>query len=102
MLADGGDCLADLGALRVQDALFGSVASDSTAFGVIDRAASTPGAAGRARRRACPGPRACLAAGRRSRQGQDRVDATLVGSHSEKEGAAGTFKGGYGLVSMDA
>jgi len=28
MLADGGDCLADLGAVRDQDALFGSVASD--------------------------------------------------------------------------
>jgi hypothetical protein len=36
MLADGGDCLADLGAVRDQDALFGAVASDSTAFRVID------------------------------------------------------------------
>jgi len=36
MLADGGDCLADLGALRDQADLFGGVASDSTAFGVID------------------------------------------------------------------
>jgi hypothetical protein len=43
MLADGGDCLADLGAVRDQDALFGAVASDSTAFRVIDRIASTPG-----------------------------------------------------------
>jgi len=25
------------------------------------------------------------------------IDATLVTSHSEKEGAAGTFKGGYGF-----
>ena len=25
------------------------------------------------------------------------VDATLVGSHSEKEGAAGNYKGGYGF-----
>jgi len=39
MLADGGDCLADLGAVRDQDALFGSVASDSTAFRVIDQIA---------------------------------------------------------------
>ena len=43
MLADGGDCLADLGAVRDQDALFGAVASDSTAFRVVDRIASTPG-----------------------------------------------------------
>ena len=43
MLADGGDCLADLGAVRDQDALFGAVASDSTAFRVIDAIASTPG-----------------------------------------------------------
>ena len=43
MLADGGDCLADLGAVRDQDALFGSVASDSTAFRVIDQIARRPG-----------------------------------------------------------
>ncbi|MGI8595149.1 MAG: transposase [Solirubrobacteraceae bacterium] len=36
MLADGGDCLADLGGLRDQEDLFGGVASDSTAFRVID------------------------------------------------------------------
>ena len=32
MLADGGDCLADLSALRAQPALFGGVASDATAW----------------------------------------------------------------------
>jgi hypothetical protein len=32
MLADGGDCLADLSALRDQPALFGEVASDATAW----------------------------------------------------------------------
>src|SRR4051812_33070732 len=36
MLADGGECVADLGVVRDQ-ALFGPVASDSTAFRVIDR-----------------------------------------------------------------
>jgi Transposase DDE domain group 1 len=36
MLADGGDCLADVGALRDQPDLFGGVASDSTAFRMID------------------------------------------------------------------
>ena len=31
MLVDGGECVSDLGAVREQDALFGQVASDSTA-----------------------------------------------------------------------
>jgi hypothetical protein len=43
MLADGGDCLADLRAVGDQAALFGQTASPSTAFRVIDRVASTPG-----------------------------------------------------------
>jgi hypothetical protein len=40
MLAGGGDCLADLGAVRDQQVLFGAVASATTAFRVIDRIAS--------------------------------------------------------------
>ena len=36
MLADGGECLSDLGALRDQADLFGRVASDATAWRVID------------------------------------------------------------------
>jgi DDE family transposase len=36
MLADGGDCLSALGVLRDQEGLFGKVASDSTAYRVID------------------------------------------------------------------
>ena len=36
MLADGGDALSDLRALRDQGTLFGSVASDATAWRVID------------------------------------------------------------------
>jgi hypothetical protein len=40
MLADGGECASDLGAVRDQQALFGQVASDSTAFRVVDRVAS--------------------------------------------------------------
>jgi Transposase DDE domain group 1 len=43
MLADGGECFADLGAVREQDALFGAVASDSTAFRTVQRLAQTPG-----------------------------------------------------------
>jgi hypothetical protein len=40
MLADGGDCLSDLRAVRDQEPLFGPVASDTTAFRLIDRIAS--------------------------------------------------------------
>jgi len=97
MLADGGDCLADLGAVRDQGALFGPVASDSTAFRVIDRIACTPGlldalAGAHARAR----ERVWKQTGAPERVTID-IDATLVTAHSEKEGAAGTFKGGYGF-----
>ena len=37
-MADGGDCLADLGALRHQADLFGAVASSATAWRAIERA----------------------------------------------------------------
>jgi len=43
MLADGGECVSDLGAVREQEVLFGSVASDSTAFKMIQKIAGTPG-----------------------------------------------------------
>ncbi len=43
MLAGGGDCLTDLRAVGDQAALFGPVASPSTAFRVVDAIASTPG-----------------------------------------------------------
>ncbi len=43
MLVDGGECVSDLGAVREQEALFGAVASDSTAFRMVDRVASEPG-----------------------------------------------------------
>ena len=97
MLADGGDCLADLGAVRDQDALFGAVASDSSAFRVIDKIASTPGlldALGDAHARARE--HVWTQAGAPERLTID-IDATLIASHSDKEGAAGTYKGGYGF-----
>jgi hypothetical protein len=47
MLTDGGECVSDLGATREQEVLFGKVASDSTAFRMVDKVASTPGNVGR-------------------------------------------------------
>jgi hypothetical protein len=97
MLADGGECVSDLGAVREQEALFGGVASDSTAFRVIDRVASAPGllealrsAHARARERFWK------LSGVPERLTID-IDATLITAHSEKEGAAGNYKGGFGF-----
>ena len=97
MLADGGECVSDLGAVREQDALFGPVASDSTAFRMVDRIASTPGLleavrVAHARARA----RFWELHGAPERLTLD-VDATLITAHSEKENAAGNYKGGYGF-----
>jgi len=102
MLADGGECVSDLGAQRDQDALFGPVASDSTAFRVIDKVASTPGLldavrVAHARARA----RFWELHGAPERLTID-VDATLITAHSEKEKAAGNYKCGYGFHPMQA
>ena len=102
MLADGGECVSDLGAVREQEALFGAVASDSTAFRIIDRIASTPGMldavrVAHARARA----RFWELDGAPERLTID-VDATLITAHSEKEKAAGNYKGGYGFHPLQA
>jgi hypothetical protein len=92
MLADGG-CLADLRALGDQQAPFGAVASSSTAFGLIGRIASDP--AGLERPRAAhtrARARAWELAGAPTELDID-LDATLLTAHSDKEGAAGNFKG---------
>ena len=83
-----------------QAALFGSTASPSTAFRVIDRIASTPGLLdavrdAHARARA----RVWELVGAPERLTID-LDATLITAHSEKDRAAGTFKGGYGFAPM--
>src|SRR3954454_10130253 len=97
MLADGGDCLADLRAVRDQQPLFGVVASDATAFRLIDAIAADADLldalrAARARAR----EHAWASGGAPGRVMID-VDATLITAHSEKDGAAGTFKRGFGF-----
>jgi hypothetical protein len=88
--------------VRDQQALFGAVASDSTAFRVIDRIASEPELLD-ALRAAHAGARERFWAlhGAPERLTID-VDATLITAHSEKEGAAGTYKGGYGFHPLQA
>jgi len=98
MLAGGGDCLADLGALRDQVDLHGMVASDSTAWRVIDsidaeRLVAIRAARARARERA-------WAHGARPSEIVLDIDATLLGAHSDKEGAAPTYKRGFGFHPM--
>jgi hypothetical protein len=97
MLADGGECVSDLGGVRDQESLLGPVASDSTAFRVVDRIASEPGL--------LDALRSAHARGRErfwERHGAPErltidLDATLITAHSEKERAAGNYKGGYGF-----
>jgi hypothetical protein len=99
-LADGGDCLSDLAALRDQPELFGPVASTPTAWRVLDRIARD--ADGLARLRAAR----AHARGRAWAVGGHPdvevlvvdADATLVLSHSDhKQGAAGTYKHTFGF-----
>jgi hypothetical protein len=97
MLADGGDCLSDLRAVRDQEPLFGEVASNATAFRVIDQIAGDPGLLDAVRAaRALAREHAWNAGARPGRIIID-IDATLITAHSEKDGAAGTFKGGFGF-----
>ncbi len=97
MLADGGECVSDLGAVREQESLFGSVASDSTAFRVVEKIASTPGMVDALRSaHAQARERFWEWHGAPGRLTID-IDATLITAHSEKEKAAGNYKHGYGF-----
>ncbi len=98
MLADGGDCLADLGALRDQVDLHGAVASDSTAWRVI--AAIDAEHLDRIRAARASARARAWAAGARPDQIVLDIDSTLVTSHSEKEGAAPTYTRGFGFHPM--
>ena len=94
MVADGGTRISDLAVLRNQAELFDGVASNPTAWRTleaIDDAVLQQIAVARAHARENAWAR-----------GMDPgfyvvdLDATLVGAHSEKEGAAPTYKKGFG------
>jgi len=100
MLADGGECLSDIATLADQEALFGRQASRATAFRVIDLIARDRDGLERLRAaHANARARVWELAGAPTALTID-LDATLIGSHSEKEGARGNFKGGYGFHPM--
>ncbi len=96
MLAGGGECVADMAALRDQPDLFGEVASAPTVWRAlrdIDAVVLDALRGARARARA----RVWEATGAPGEIVLD-VDAALIEVHSEnKEGAASNFKGGYGF-----
>ena len=95
MAADGGRCVSDLAALAGQGALFGEIASVSTARRVMHSIGEAELDSIR-RARALARGRAWRAGAARERVILD-FDATPIDSHSEKEGAAGHYKGGFGF-----
>jgi Transposase DDE domain group 1 len=104
MLADGGDCLSDLAALRDQPGLFGPVASTPTAWRVLERLAGAGerGLAGLRLARARARRRAWQAGAWVDGLLVIDLDATLVTAHSDKQGAAGTYKHTFGFHPLAA
>jgi hypothetical protein len=100
MLADGGDCLSDLAALRDQPELFGPVASTPTAWRVLERLAQDPDGLARLRAARAHARARAWAAGAHPDVELLVIDAdaTLVTAHSDaKQGAAGTYKHTFGF-----
>ena len=108
MLADGGVTIGDLAVLRDQPGVFGPVASTATAWRVL-ASVGEPVLEEVKVARAAARERAWLLRGEAGRQLSTLrcagtvvpglvidVDATLVTCHSEKQGAAPTFKHGFG------
>lgn len=100
VLADGGDALCHLAAVRDQQALFGAVASDSTAFRLIERIAAAPDGLERLRAARAEARARAWRRGARPRLVVIDLDATLLIAHSDKQGAAGNYKGGFGFHPM--
>jgi Transposase DDE domain group 1 len=101
LLADGGDCLSDLAVLRNQPELFGEVASTATAWRVIEQVAGDPdGLAGLRAARAHARAAAWQAGAHVEGLLVVDVDGTLLDAHSPKQGAAGTYKDGFGFYPL--
>ena len=94
-ITDGGDCVSDLGVLAGQVDLFGEVASESTAHRVIQSIGPDQLEAIRAARATARSN--AWRAGARPETLTIDLDATLVQAHSEKDQAAGNYKGGFGF-----
>jgi hypothetical protein len=95
MLADGGDTISDVAVLRDQPELFGQVASHATVWRTleaVDDATLERIKTARAQARAT-----AWAAGADPGFYVIDIDATLIGSHSDKQGAAPNYKKGFGF-----
>jgi hypothetical protein len=95
MLADGGETISDVAVLRDQPELFGEIASHATVWRTLeavddDALARIKTARAQARAKA-------WAAGVDPGFYVIDIDATLVGSHSDKEHAAPNYKKGFGF-----
>lgn len=103
MLAGGGECCADVEALRAEERLFGPVASDSTTWRVFRHELGPEVVAAL---RAQVAQLRARVWGRSSVTNSAEpvvldIDATLVEVHSEnKDDAAPTYKGGFGFGPM--
>jgi hypothetical protein len=100
MLADGGDCLSDLAALRDQPELFGPVASTPTAWRAVDRIGKDPNGLARLRAARAHARARAWAVGAHPDVELLIVDAdaTLVLAQSDaKEGAEGSYKHTFGF-----
>jgi hypothetical protein len=105
LIADGGEAIGDIDLLRHQPELFGRVASDTMVWRALDELGAVQLrriAAARAKVRAWMwhlfgGPPGARAAGRDIGTGVVvlDVDSTLLIAHSDKEGAAPTYKHSY-------
>jgi Transposase DDE domain group 1 len=95
MLADGGRCVSDLVALGSQPALFGDVASVSTARRVLLSVGEAE--LDRLRRARAQARERAWALGAAPEEVILDFDATPITAHSDKEGAAGHYKGGFGF-----
>ncbi|MGB9034948.1 MAG: IS1380 family transposase [Paeniglutamicibacter sp.] len=112
MLAGGGEHVSDLDVLRNSPGLFGAVPSNATVSRFVARAADQPEAFSHGFTTLSRRLRSRIweAAGKRNPSVLATLldpltidlDATLVTTHSDKEGSAGTYKGGYGFSPMIA
>jgi hypothetical protein len=115
MIADGGRVLGHLATLRDQSELYGPVASDSTLWRTLNEIGSCERdriALARKKIRAKVWklitarhggvPPSRVADRDLGRQVVIRLDATLIIAHSDKEKAAGTFKGTWGHYPLTA
>ena len=111
-VALGGRCLSDLSLLRCDKEVFGPVASDPTVSRLVgtlaDHVEAVEAAVNRARKTVrqrvwdLAGEHSPTAGISAERPLVIDVDATLVNVHSEKEGAAPTFKKGFGYHPLTA